>query len=440
MFSIDSNGLWKMQNETGQKFSHSESAVSLSKNQKKKKHNKVFIHVILGTTSIHLVVFSVMTSVVLHGVPKFPQSFTATLLLTFGYLVSFRIWQDCAQTHGFLMQMALRVISLAVDLRNSSCSCTGTERDENCVYCTAPKSIPMILGYLWCYVGLPLTPAIRYRTYEHFVKGRFVVPRVRREELFVELMKIVASIAPLATILHVLLPIDFSLADEFLEKPLWFKLFYIAAMSFSFRCRLQVGLLLGEASAVALGLGLYSGSVECAPETGPIGVDERPVSDVNTRTIFSVRPSVELEVTLAAFVVKWNRTVQSWLVRCFYKRFTGPKTLRLLTVFLLSGFWHGNSIGHWLFFVQVGTYILLGEAGFTAAENGVPFLLKLIVHYLAFGYWHLPYLVLDLSRTLRIYSSLYFCGHLLLLVSVGLKYCLNHSTRVSKKYPENVSD
>ncbi|XP_003747503.1 lysophospholipid acyltransferase 7-like [Galendromus occidentalis] len=344
--------------------------------------------------------------------------------LVFGYLICFRIWHDCAQTHGILMQMALRVISLTVDLQNRACGSQAKINGDSCVHCSLARSPTLkALGYLWCYVGLLLTPAIRFNTYEHFIEGRFEAPHKRRKELFLELIEIVAAVVPIALMTYFLVPANYSQSSDFLAQSFWFKLLYIAAMSFSFRCRLQVGIMLGEASAIALGLGVYPGNMDCAPESGPYRVGQNFPSDVNTATVFGVRPSVELEVTLRDFVIKWNRTVQCWLVRCFYKQFSGPRTVRLLYVFLLSGFWHGNGIGHWLFFVQVAIYILVGEAGFTGSTKSVPYLIKLLIHNIAFGYWHLPYLILDTSKTWQIYSSLYFCGHVLILISIAAKSC-----------------
>lgn len=324
------------------------------------------------------------------------------------------------------MQMSLRAISLAVDFQNGQCLSAGRNSGENSLLHSAlPKSLAMTLGYFWCYVGLLLTPAIRYSTYDDFISGHYDVPRERRRELFAELLKIIVCVVPIAMMLHFVLSTDYACSLDFLDKPIWFKLIYIAAMSLGFRCRLQVGIMLGEASAVAVGVGVYPGNIECAPEIGPLKFLEDSNIDVNTRTVYSVRPSVELEVTLRKFVVRWNRTVQSWLVRCFYRQFTGPKPCRLLYVFLLSGFWHGNDIGHWLFFLQVGVYILLGEAGFSEKSETIPYMVKLLIHNLAFGYWHIPYLILDLSKTLAIYSSLHFCGHVLLLIPILLSFSRN---------------
>lgn len=365
-----------------------------------------------------------MTSTVLYCTRNKNHGYAVNVFLTFAYLVFFRVRYDCAQTHGILMQMALRVISLSADFSTKCCALDRSNGDRNCVHCALPNSIPMIFGYLWCYVGLLITPVIRFRTYEHYINGYFELPRKQRKILFTELMKIVAVVMPVALVMHFVFSVEYAGSDAFVGKPAWFKIVYITMASLSFRCRLQVGLLLGEASAVALGLGLYPGNADCRPEAGPIGSCDTSVKKLNAMTVYSVRPSVELEVTFRSFIKKWNCTVQGWLARCVYKQFSGPKAFRFLSVFLLSGFWHGIYAGHWLFFVQVGLYIMNGEVNSVAGNaKRTPYLVQLLIHNVAFGYWLMPYLILDISKIWQIYSSVYFFGHFLLLTSVLFRTC-----------------
>eukprot|EP01022_Parablepharisma_sp_SALTPOND_P015468 TRINITY_DN2188_c0_g1_i1.p3 TRINITY_DN2188_c0_g1~~TRINITY_DN2188_c0_g1_i1.p3 ORF type:complete len:145 (-),score=8.59 TRINITY_DN2188_c0_g1_i1:326-760(-) len=80
--------------------------------------------------------------------------------------------------------------------------------------------------------------------------------------------------------------------------------------------------------------------------------------------------SIELGVFFRSTVEQWNRHIHLWLEYCIHIRFNASTTLKVLTTFLLSAYWHGM---YALYYIGFGYYAV--------ATMNFNYLYKLFIKY-----------------------------------------------------------
>jgi len=120
----------------------------------------------------------------------------------------------------------------------------------------------------------------------------------------------------------------------------------------------------------------------------------------------------------------WNKTTQVWLRRTAYERNTKHK---LLLTYILSALWHGFYPGYYLTF--------LGGAFFTLAARNVrrclrprfqgskelAFIYDIITYIttrVMMAYLVFPFVLLEFRASFKVYSQVYFFGHILALIAI----------------------
>lgn len=116
----------------------------------------------------------------------------------------------------------------------------------------------------------------------------------------------------------------------------------------------------------------------------------------------------------------WNMTVQYWLAVFIYKR---VKQFRVAITMLTSAFWHGVYPGYYLCLLTV-PFVLMAEGSMDKAlrRDATPQGQALydwvcwVIKMQAFSYMGMAFYLLRIEETITFWGSLYFAGHILILV------------------------
>jgi lysophospholipid acyltransferase 7 len=164
----------------------------------------------------------------------------------------------------------------------------------------------------------------------------------------------------------------------------------------------------------------------------------------------------ELAPTVRDGMRAWNMTVQYWLATYVYKRLTlksGP--LRVAITMTVSAFWHGVHPGYYLSFLTIPPNLIAEEvmaAAFrgprdaTVADNDGRKQLSSSMRAVlfdwccwffkmrSFEYMSMSFMLLGFTATLRYWYSIYFIGHLyvLLFIIIG-RACRPRRARSERK-------
>lgn len=122
----------------------------------------------------------------------------------------------------------------------------------------------------------------------------------------------------------------------------------------------------------------------------------------------------------------WNKTTQTWLRRIAYERASKYRTLATYT---LSAIWHGFYPGYYITFLSGALFSHAARVvrrrvreKFQSTSN-LSFVYDIITFVFTtviISYTTFPFVLLDLKVCLRIYTRLYFYGHILALLAIIL--------------------
>jgi lysophospholipid acyltransferase len=211
-------------------------------------------------------------------------------------------------------------------------------------------------------------------------------------------------------------------SDEFLEKTIIYRYFYMMGAIFVMRCKYYTGWKITQASVMFSGLG-YDQLKD--PNTGQ-KIDR--FDKIESCNIWNI----EFHHNVKTRIQYWNRTVHLWLkyyvflrlINVNKKPFKGNTGLASLITFMISAFWHGfYPIYYWHFFEfylidQIGS-ILDTKYDFFNWIAKQSIIIQII-------YWNfvssilqyvgLTFAMLDLKVAYNFHRAFYFIPSLILIV------------------------
>ena len=159
---------------------------------------------------------------------------------------------------------------------------------------------------------------------------------------------------------------------------------------------------------------------------------------------------LETSCRVKDYLANWNISAHMWLKNYIFMRML-PNNQRgkgqaaaALTTFAVSAIWHGFYPGFFCFFIGAGLIDyqakLAGEALNPIVEGRVPGWLVYIVSwlwcYIFCGYFVSSFVLLSFEKIHRVYSSMYYSGHIVLLLAIVVPLAL----KPSKPKTKTVSD
>ncbi|CAG5124357.1 unnamed protein product [Candidula unifasciata] len=370
----------------------------------------------------------------------------ASFIWNFGYLAVFRtvhwfgIPAPSPVTNAAQLFLALRMVGLAFEIQDSYLrkvassdkdSLGSKDVDLKIKYCNINVNSLAVVHYAFCYIGLLTGPYYKYRTYEDWLKLSDKVNLNRLQPLIKRGKEL-----PFIAVSYLFFSYFFNIKDveteEFLDRSFLYRLLYMVPMFIIFRTRLYMAWIMSECMCFTAGLGAYPDKSSPRCGEGPTDYKQLDIEERNNKTIdynFETIHNIdiygcELAPTTKQGLRSWNMTVQYWLANYIHRRVPPSlKAYRVAITMTVSAFWHGIHPGYYLSFLTVPPILMAEEVMIKAFRDGAsPHMQQLFdwgcwfFKMRGFDYMCMGFLLLKLGSTLRYWYSIYFAGHIVIVL------------------------
>ncbi|XP_033837541.1 lysophospholipid acyltransferase 5 [Periophthalmus magnuspinnatus] len=314
--------------------------------------------------------------------------------------------------------LALKLIGLAWDYYDGGQENLSAEQ-KNSALSSVPSLLEMF-GYSYFYGGFLVGPQFTLRSYQRLVAGELTdcpgkppnsaIPALKRFALGFLCLSIYTVFSPYY-------PDSYYLTDEYEAQPFWYRCIFILLWA-KFNLYKYVSCwVIAEGVCVLAGLG-YNG----------VGEDGRHRWNACANMKVSVFETTPLfQGTIASF----NTNTNAWAARHVFKRlkFVGNKTVSHVTTLFFLAIWHGLHSGYLMCF-SMEFFIVILERQAQALVRDSPVLSRLahsalypliyvvqqFMHWFLMGYSLMPFCLFSYDKWLKVYLSVYFSGHICLII------------------------
>uniref|UniRef100_A0A673WQ44 Lysophospholipid acyltransferase 5 n=1 Tax=Salmo trutta TaxID=8032 RepID=A0A673WQ44_SALTR len=340
---------------------------------------------------------------------------------------SFQLWHTCFQ--ATTTQLQKNTISNGpcpnVSL-HSNLSSKLNEEQKRSALANVP-SLLEVIGFSYFYGGFLVGPQFTLRSYQRLVKGELtdcpgqppnsVIPAMKRFSLGLLCLVIYAIFSP-----HY--PDSYYLTDEYDAQPFWYRCVFILLWAKVILYKYVSCWVIAEGVCILSGLG-YNG-------LGQNG--EHQWDACANMKVWTFETTPLFTGTIASFNINTN----AWVARHVFKRlkFLGNKLLSQVTALAFLAIWHGTHSGYLLCFsmefiivnVERQAQALVRDSPLLTRLANSPlypliYLVQQFIHWLFMGYPLVPFCLFTYDKWLRVYSSIYFCGHIFFFtLYLGIPY------------------
>lgn len=212
--------------------------------------------------------------------------------------------------------------------------------------------------------------------------------------------------------------LTFAQSPEFRHEYFSYRIFYLSVLGFTYRLKYYGAWSISEGACILSGLG-FNGKTK----------DGR----YKWNRVQNVDPyAFETGQNTHALLEAWNMNTNKWLKNYVYLRVTPkgrkPGFRSTLATFLTSAMWHGTQPGYYLTFATGAFYQSLGKLfrrnirpifmlsdGITPGPHKPYYdIISFLFTHIAFGYLVQPFVLLELGASIKLWSSVYFYGHIII--------------------------
>ncbi|XP_041649388.1 lysophospholipid acyltransferase 5 [Cheilinus undulatus] len=316
--------------------------------------------------------------------------------------------------------LTLKLIGLALDFYDGGKEPSQLSAEQKKSALLSVPSLIEVYGFSYFYGGFLVGPQFTLRSYQQLVAGELtdcprkppnsVIPAMKRFALGFLCLVIYAIFSPYYSD-------SYYLTDEFEAQPFWYRCVFILLWAKIILYRYVSCWVIAEGVCILSGLG-YNGMVN----------GEHQWDACANMKVWLFETTPLFQGTIASFNINTN----AWAARHVFKRlkFLGNKTLSHVATLLFLAIWHGLHSGYILCF-SMEFFIIIVERQASALVRDSPLLTKVansplypliyvvqqFIHWLFMGYPLVPFCLLTYDRWLKVYWSVYFCGHVFFLVA-----------------------
>jgi len=406
-----------------------------------------------GWHTLHLLLQIVVNAFIVLGCdPRNCHKYS--FVWCFAYLTFFRLseWFGLppppSHTNAIILILTLKLVGLAFEVHDtavrkdseldSSANCNELDsKYQQQKFGDVEPTFCSIIHYTMGHIGLITGPYYKYSVWAGLYSDKWN-PGVGHdglgwgvcEQAALRRAKYVPYYVIAFLVSGYLFPLSIVQTVEWQESTgiLW-KIFYMMPVFFNFRMRIYAGFTLSECACIMAGLGAYPVSSEPRPGQGPSKpeilkeLDTENAKSINFETVHNIDEwGSDFVPTMREALRCWNMTVQHWLVVVVYKRFP-VRSLRTAMVMLVSSVWHGVHPGYYLSLGSVPLCLIvedyykhilrsrLSDSGKKAYDW-----VSWFVRMRWFDYLGMGFLLLRVDATLTYWSSVFFVGHLSLII------------------------
>ncbi|KAF3839254.1 hypothetical protein F7725_017971 [Dissostichus mawsoni] len=346
----------------------------------------------------------------------------------------------CVLVQFLMMRLMGRTITTVLSSFTFQMSQLSAEQKK-----AALPSVPSLLevcGFSYFYGGFLVGPQFTLRSYQKLVAGELTdspgKPPNRSLQFAISTANLPSSSRPsfsssvtpamkrfalgflcltIYTIFSPYYPDSYFLTDEYEAQPFWYRCVFVLIWAKVILYKYVSCWVIAEGVCILSGLG-YNGVVDG---------EHRWDACANMKVwVFETAP------LFGGTISSFNINTNAWVARHVFKRlkFLGNKTLSHVTTLLFLTVWHGLHSGYILCF-SMEFFIITVERQALALVKDSPLLTKLansplypliylvqqFFHWLFMGYPLVPFCLFTFDKWLKVYSSIYFCGHVFFLVA-----------------------
>ncbi|XP_061920333.1 lysophospholipid acyltransferase 5 isoform X1 [Entelurus aequoreus] len=315
--------------------------------------------------------------------------------------------------------LTLKLIGLAFDYYDGGKEPEELTSQQKSAALSSTLSLLEVCGFSYFYGGFLVGPQFTLRSYQRLVAGELsdcpgkppnsLVPALKRFSLGFLFLAIFAIFSP-----HY--QESYYLTDEYDAQPFWYRCVFILIWAKIILYKYVCCWLIAEGVCILTGLG-YNGVIE----------GEHQWDACANMKVWLFETTPHFGGTIASFNINTN----AWAARHVFKRlkFLGNKLLSHVSTLFFLTIWHGLHSGYVLCF-SLEFFIIILERQAQALVQDSPALTKLansslypliyviqqFIHWLLMGYALVPFCIFTYDKWLKVYTSVYFCGHVFLLV------------------------
>ncbi|XP_048881775.1 lysophospholipid acyltransferase 5 [Brienomyrus brachyistius] len=311
--------------------------------------------------------------------------------------------------------LTLKLIGLSFDYYDGGKERSQLSAEQQSSALPAVPSLLEVCGFSYFYGGFLVGPQFTLRSYQRLVSGELtdcpgqppssVLPATKRFFLGLVCLTIFTVGGPY-------FPDSYFLTEEYEAQPFWFRCVYMLFWAKITLYKYVSCWVIAEGVCILSGLG-YNGKDEKGVHQWDACANMR-VWHYETTPLFTG--------TIASFNINTN----AWVARHVFKRlkFLGNKMASQLLTLLFLAVWHGLHSGYLVCFSLEFIIVNVERKVITVVRDS-PLLMRLatsplypliygiqqFLHWLFMAYPLVPFCLFTYDKWLKVYSSVYFCGH-----------------------------
>ncbi|XP_063054901.1 lysophospholipid acyltransferase 5 isoform X1 [Engraulis encrasicolus] len=317
--------------------------------------------------------------------------------------------------------LTLKLIGLSFDYYDGGKEPSQLSAEQKNGALSEVPSLLEVCGFSYFYGGFLVGPQFTLRRYQQLTSGQLsdtpgelpnsVVPAVKRLLLGLFCLTMFTIGAP-----HY--PDTYYLTDEFEAQPFWYRCVFIILWAKFYLYKYVSCWLISEGVCILVGLG-YNG-------TNEKGEHQWDACANIKMWMFETTP------LFTGTISSFNTNTNAWVARHIFKRlkFLGNKLVSQFASLVFLAIWHGLHSGYLLCFSMEFIIVNVEKTGMALVKDS-PVLTKLansplypaiyvvqqFIHWLFMGYPLVPFGLFTYDKWLKVYSSVYFCGHIFFFVA-----------------------
>uniref|UniRef100_A0A146WAM8 Lysophospholipid acyltransferase 5 n=1 Tax=Fundulus heteroclitus TaxID=8078 RepID=A0A146WAM8_FUNHE len=339
--------------------------------------------------------------------------------------------------------LTLKLIGLAFDFYDGGKEQSQLSQEQKNGALLSVPTLLEVFGFSYFYGGFLVGPQFTLRSYQRLVAKELtdcpgklpnsVIPAMRRFALGFLCLAIYAIFSPSY-------PDSYYLTDEYEAQPFWYRCVFILLWGKVMLYKYVSCWVIAEGVCILAGLG-YNG-VKDGKHQWDACANMR-LWQFETTPLFGG--------TIASFNINTN----AWAARHVFKRlkFLGNKTLSHVATLIFLTIWHGLHSGYILCF-SMEFFIITVERQAQALVKDSPqltylansrlyplvYVVQQFLHWLFMGYPLVPFCLFTYDKWLKVYSSVYFCGHAFFLAAYLILPFLRKTLVPKKERSEKKQD
>ncbi|XP_041843259.1 lysophospholipid acyltransferase 5 isoform X1 [Melanotaenia boesemani] len=316
--------------------------------------------------------------------------------------------------------LTLKLIGLSFDYYDGGKEPSQLSSEQKSGALPSVPSLLEVLGFSYFYGGFLVGPQFTLRSYQKLVAGELtdcpgkppnsVIPAMERFAVGFLCLVIYAIFSPSY-------PDSYYLTDEYEAQPFWYRCVFILLWGKVILYKYVSCWVIAEGVCILTGLG-YNGVVDGKPQWDACA--NMKVWLFETTPLFGG--------TISSFNINTN----AWAARHVFKRlkFLGNKTLSHVTTLLFLTIWHGLHSGYVLCFSMEFLIITVERQALTIVRDSplltnlanswlypLIYVVQQFLHWLFMGYPLVPFCLFTYDKWLKVYYSVYFCGHVFFITA-----------------------